>query len=94
MTDDEFEWDEAKAALNLFNHRVSFDMAKQVFSDPFGLDELDERRDYGEPRYTLIGLVENRLLYVAYTMRGDRIRIISARGAEPYEQRRYYENIR
>ena len=36
-------------------------------------------------------MVEGRLLYVAYTMRGDVIRIISARGAEPHEKRRYHE---
>ena len=35
--------------------------------------------------------VEGRLLFVAYTMRGDVIRIISARGAEPYERRQYHE---
>ena len=34
-------------------------------------------------------MVEGRLLFVADTMRDERIRIISARGAEPYEQRRY-----
>jgi uncharacterized DUF497 family protein len=38
-----------------------------------------------------IGLVEGRMLFVSYTMRGDVIRIISARGAEPHEKRRYHE---
>ena len=33
-----------------------------------------------------------RLLFVAYTMREDRIRMISARGAEPYERRAYHED--
>lgn len=36
-------------------------------------------------------MAEGRLIFVAYTMRDERIRIISARGAEPYEQRRYTE---
>ena len=36
-------------------------------------------------------MVEGCLLFVAYTMQGERIRIISARGAEPHEQRRYSE---
>jgi uncharacterized DUF497 family protein len=40
---------------------------------------------------TILGIVENRLLYVAYTMRGEKIRLISARGAEPHEHRRYHE---
>ena len=38
--------------------------------------------------------MEGRLLFVAYTMRDERIRIISARGAKPYEQRRYTEENR
>jgi len=41
---------------------------------------VDERETYGEDRYGLVAMVENRLLFVAYTLRGDRIRIISAEG--------------
>ena len=66
-------------------------MARDVFEDPFAIDELDERADRGEQRFVTTGLVDGRLLFVAYTMRGERIRIISARGAEPHEQRRYHE---
>ncbi len=59
--------------------------------DPFALEWLDDRDDYGEARYVIIGMVEERLLYVAYTMRGETIRLISARGAEPHERRQYHE---
>lgn len=62
-----------------------------MFKDAFAVDWLDNRELYGKDRYAIIRMVENRLLYVAYTMRGDKIRIISARGAEPYEKRRYHE---
>ena len=92
MRDDEFEWDDAKAAANYANHRVSFETARRVFRDPFALDWLDERIDYSEPRYAIIGMTQDRLIYVAYTMRGERIRIISARRAEPAEHRLYHEN--
>jgi len=91
MNDDFFEWDDKKAAENYAGHGVGFEAARDVFKDAFALDWLDERVPYGEDRYAIIGMVENRLLYVAYTMRGDVIRIISARGAQPYEKRRYYE---
>ena len=37
-----------------------------------------------------LGMVEGRLLFVVYTLRGERIRIISAREAEPRERRRYH----
>jgi len=39
-------------------------------------------------------MAEGRLLFVAYTMRGEKIRIITARKAEPYERRRYHEENR
>ena len=45
----------------------------------------------GEDRYVIIGMVSNHLLFVAYTIRGEAIRIISARGTEPHERRQYHE---
>jgi uncharacterized DUF497 family protein len=54
----------------------------------------DLREDYGEDRFVLLGMVEDRLLHVTYTMREERVRIISARLAEPRELRRYHEDNR
>ncbi len=92
MDDDLFQWDDTKAATNYADHGVRFEVARLVFKDPFAIDWLDEREDYGEDRYVIIGMVGPNVLYVAYTMRGDAIRIISARGAEPYEYRQYHED--
>ena len=86
MDDGEFEWNDVKAAANIAAHGVSFEAAKLVFEDPFAIEFLDQG-DYGEERFNIIGMVEGRILFVAYTLRGDKIRIISARGAEPYERR-------
>ena len=86
-----FKWDVTKAADNYVRHGVSFEAARRVFQDPFAIEWLDDRHDYGEDRYGILGIVEDRLLFVAYTMRGDTIRIISARGAEAYERRRHHE---
>jgi uncharacterized DUF497 family protein len=94
MRDDEFEWDNKKAARNLAQHGVSFEAARLAFDDAFGVAREDLREDYGEDRYTLLGMVEARLLLVTYTMRGERVRIISARLAEPRELRRYHEENR
>jgi uncharacterized DUF497 family protein len=88
MKDEFFEWDEAKAARNWRSHGVSFEMARDVFKDSFGVEWVDSGQDEHEDRFVAIGMVENRLLFVAYTMRGETIRIISARKAEPYERRR------
>jgi len=92
MNDAAFEWDDTKAAANVVDHGISFESARAVFLDPFALDSLDERTDYGEDRYTIIGMAAGRLVFVAYTLRGSRIRLISARGAEPVERRLYHED--
>jgi uncharacterized protein len=88
----EFEWDEAKAGANLRAHGVSFELAKTVFRDPFAIERLNDRGDYGELRFVLIGMAESRvLLFVAYTERNERIRIISARRVTQYEQDDYFK---
>ena len=86
-----FEWHPAKAARNLWDHRVSFEAAKRAFDDPFAIDEIDDKEDYGEERSNILGMAEGRLLFVSYTERGSKIRLISARLAEPHERRRYHE---
>ena len=86
-----FEWHDAKAAVNLKAHGVSFELASSVFNDPFAIERLDDRHDYGEERFLLIGMSEvNVLLFVAYTEREGRVRIISARRATQYEQDDYF----
>lgn len=92
MADAAFEWDDAKAARNYADHGITFEIAKRVFSDPFATERLDDREDYGEDRYNIIGMVEGRILSVTYTLRDGTIRIISARGAEPHEKRRNHED--
>jgi uncharacterized protein len=69
-------------------------MARDAFRDLFAVEWIDVAQDTSEERYGMISMVENRLLFVAYTMRGERIRIISARKAEPYERRRYHDENR
>jgi uncharacterized DUF497 family protein len=91
MNADDFEWDGAKAAANLAKHGVSFEHARAAFGDPFAIEFVDDREDYGEHRLILLGMVESRLLVVAHTLRGDKVRLISAREAEPHERRRYHE---
>jgi|CZKY01.1.fsa_nt_gi uncharacterized DUF497 family protein len=88
----EFEWHNPKAEANLCAHGVSFDLAKTVFKDPFAIERRDERKDYGEERFVIIGMAAgNFLLFVAYTERAECIRIISARRATQYEQDDYFQ---
>lgn len=86
----EFEWDPDKADANLRKHGVSFGEAATAFSDPLGLDMLDEDDPDGEPRFLCMGRSYlDRLIVVAYVERGKAIRIISARLATPTERRAY-----
>ena len=91
MVDEEFEWNDEKATSNFKKHGVNFDLVRTVFRDPFAIELLDDREDYGEERYILIGLSENGILVVVHTERNERNRIISARKAEPNERRYYHE---
>ena len=94
MQDEHFEWDDGKTTQNWRDHAVTFEMARDAFKDPFAIEWIDATQDTSEERYGMIGMVENRLLFVAYTMRAERIRIISARKAEPYERRKYHDENR
>ena len=88
----EFEWHNAKAEANLNAHGVSFDWAKTVFKDPFAIERLDDRENYGEERFVIIGRAAgNILLFVAYAEREERIRIISARRTTQYEEDDYFQ---
>ena len=91
MNDDDFEWHAKKAARNYAEHGITFEVAREVFDDPAVLDVPDDREDYGEDRFNAIGLVKGRLLVVTYTLRDTKIRLISARLAEPHERRQYHE---
>ena len=88
-----FEWDENKAASNLKKHGVSFDEAKTVFNDPLYIDFYDPDHSDREDRYIMMGMsLQNRLLLVAYTERGDSIRLISARETTRTEQKLYEQD--
>jgi uncharacterized DUF497 family protein len=80
----------AKERANRKKHGVDFRTAARVFVDPYVI-EFDDLVAGGELRFNAIGLVDGRMLFVTYTMRGDIVRIISARGAEPHEKTKYHE---
>jgi hypothetical protein len=84
-----FEWDPVKSARCLRERKFDFFFAAQVFLDERRITAVDDRRDYGEPRYQTVGAIEGRAFFVAYTVRGDVIRIISARRANEHEEDAY-----
>jgi uncharacterized DUF497 family protein len=85
-----FDWNNEKAARNWTRHGVTFFQGAVAFRDPFNVEWIDERENYGEERVNLLGICGGTLLHVTYTERGDKIWLISARRAEKHEQDHYY----
>ena len=86
-----FEWHSEKAASNFKKHKIEFEEPRTSFDDPLFIAFEDPDHSIEEYRFILMGeSIEGRLLVVCYTMRGDIIRLISARKAAPAE-RGYYE---
>lgn len=76
----EFEWDEKKAVANARKHGVSFHEAATVFGDPLAITFQDPDHSGKEHRFLTFGLSQdNRLLVLAHTDRGRKVRIITAR---------------
>jgi uncharacterized protein len=87
----EFEWDEEKAKLNEQKHGVTFEEAEIAFEDENAVEIFDELNSDEEIRFQIIALSPNRLLFIAFTLREERIRIISARKANVKQVQIYNE---
>ncbi len=85
----EFEWDEEKAASNLAKHKISFETATAAFADPAALHLDATRREDGENREKLVGMIEGRRFTVVFTLRDEVARMISARRANRQEEKSY-----
>jgi len=87
-----FIWDEKKAKENLEKHKISFEEAQTVFSDPNARMVFDTEHSTDEERFILLGISSGlRLIVVCHCYREDDmvIRIISARKATRNEQKQY-----
>lgn len=85
----EFEWDAQKSNACYAQRGFDFRFAANVFFDPCRITMQDVRENYGESRYVTFGHIEGRLFCVVYTLRGETIRIISARKANSREVKKY-----
>jgi uncharacterized DUF497 family protein len=87
-----YEWDERKRRANVKKHGIDFIDVLEVFDGDVVILP-DERFDYGETRFIAIGILKSFVIVVAYTERGENIRIISARKATKNEQIYYFQQI-
>lgn len=85
-----FEWNPIKARTNLQKHGVSFSEAASAFMDQLSVTIPNPAHSDDEERFLLLGLSDaERLLIVVHTIRGETIRIISARTANRRERSQY-----
>lgn len=86
----EFEWDPAKAGDNEAKHKVSFSEATEVFADALSSSAPDPDHSLDEERFVIFGrTLKDRYLVVAFTDRGGKLRIISAREMTRRERQAY-----
>ncbi len=84
-----FEWDENKRKYNLEKHGIDFIDILEIFDDQNRI-EFDNTRS-GEKRFQTIGMVNDVILFLVYTSRGKKKRIISVRRASKNERKAYEE---
>jgi uncharacterized DUF497 family protein len=75
-----FDWDAGNSDKNWTKHRVSDDECEEIFFNQPVVVRADQPRSGGEARYYALGQTDQgRRLFVAFTLRGKLIRVISAR---------------
>jgi uncharacterized protein len=87
-----FEWDEGNSNKNWYLHRVTDAECEEIFFNQPLIVAGDTTHSKNEPRFYALGRTENdRWLFLAFTIRTDLIRVISARNMNKNEKRKYRE---
>lgn len=91
-----FDWDEGNSDKNWIRHRVSKSECEEIFFNKPLIVKADPKHSTGkEDRFYSLGRTDaNRFLFIAFTIRNNLIRVISARDMNNKEQRKYYEQIK
>ncbi len=87
-----FEWDKGNIDKSYEKHNITPNEAEEVFIDENIRFQDDVDHSQREERFTAIGKTSQKhVLFIVFTLRGTKIRIISARGANIKERREYEE---
>jgi len=90
-----FEWDEAKNRSNRQKHGIAFDLAIEVFGDPFCMTIPDADLEIEQRLWTIGRISDLTVIVVVHTLHDDQgeeiVRVISARKATPRERGAYEE---
>lgn len=85
-----FEWDRGNTAKNHKKHRVTDQEAEEAFGDEKKKIFIDHIHSGKEERFRVVGQTKNnQLLFIVFTVRKERVRIISARDTNKKEVRLY-----
>lgn len=90
-----FEWDEGNIDKSYEKHGITPKEAEEVFLDEHITIEKDIKHDQKEERFIAIGKTfEGKMLFVVFTLRNNKIRVISGRIVNKKERRVYEKNIK
>ena len=86
----EFEWNEVNKYKNWEKHQVDFRECEEIFSNKPLLISFDKKHSKVEKRFQALGQTNNkRKLFISFTIKNNRIRIISARDQNRKERKEY-----
>jgi len=88
----EFDWDEANQSKNWINHEVTREEIEEAFSDDYSQIYPDPAHSTTEVRKVIVGSTKlGRLLFIVFTLREEKVRVISARDLNKRKESNLYE---
>jgi uncharacterized DUF497 family protein len=95
QANDKYSWDPAKREENIKERGLDIvELADFIFADPGLRVRLDDRADYGEPRYLGFAMIQGERFLLCFTPRGELIHLITVyRQHDDEEWRKNYDNI-
>lgn len=89
-----FDWDKGNLDKSYLKHGITPNQAEEAFLDEAAIILKDVAHSQKEARFLLIGKPSGRkVLFIVFTIRNEKVRIISARAADKKEVRRYGQKV-
>lgn len=89
----EFDWDEGNRDKNELKHNVSTKECEEVFGNKPVVVISDEKHSLNEQRWGILGVTnQGRKLAIAFTLRREKIRVVTARNQNRKERRLYEQD--
>ena len=89
----EFDWDKGNIDKSFVKHGITPNQSEEIFLDESLLVVRDVQHQQSEDRWIAVGVTfQRQLLFVIFTMRGKKLRVISARKANKKERVSYEQS--